>query len=548
MLDTEAVGLLRFEPDGSATLVAQSDTPWDPPPLVLFALDGENLIVEVFQTGQAARVDDWAGSSGSVAAMASGLGVRSAVAAPVVIQGRLWGTIVAVTSQNEVLPAEMESRIAQFAGLITAGIVNAESRDALALLADEQAALRRVATLVAQGAEPAAVFSAVGDEIARMLGSSMSAVGRFESSADHTNLVIVGVGSGDAIETGSRWDPGDLPPVAGVLRTQRSVRMDEIDWSAGGPVAEVARRAGVVSIVASPIFVEGHLWGAMTACDTKRLPPEAGERLEKFSELVATSIGNAESSAELSASRRRIVAAADEARRRIQRDLHDGMQQRLVSLGFALRSAQANLPPEQDDLRYQLSDVAAGLKAAVEDLQEISRGIHPVILSKGGLGPAFRVLARRSAIPVDLALATDARFGEPIEVAAYYVASEALANAAKHSQASRIDISLDQRDGRLALSIGDNGVGGVDASRGSGLIGLTDRIDALGGTIAIDSSAGKGTCIVVTLPIAPKPDQKTESYSARNKSTGAAQSGTRVEHGADPARGFRLTMRRREVA
>ena len=163
-----------------------------------------------------------------------------------------------------------------------------------------------------------------------------------------------------------------------------------------------------------------------------------------------------------------------------------------------------------------------------------------MILSKGGLGPAFRVLARRSAIPVDLALATDARFGEPIEVAAYYVASEALANAAKHSQASRIDISLDQRDGRLALSIGDNGVGGADASRGSGLIGLTDRIDALGGTIAIHGSAGKGTCIVVTLPIAPKPS-KPRPTSARNKAP-APRRLAHAWHTPIAAQGFRSTL------
>jgi signal transduction histidine kinase len=332
----------------------------------------------------------------------------------------------------------------------------------------------------------------------------MSAVGRFESSADATTLVIVGVGSGDAIEPGSRWMPDDLLPIARVLRTERSFRVDDMDWSSGGPVAEVARRAGVVSIIASPIFVEGRLWGVMTACDTKRLPSEAEGRLEKFSELVATSIGNAESSAEIAASRRRIVAATDEARRRIQRDLHDGTQQRLVSLVLALRSAEANLAPEQADLRGQLSSVAAGLVAAVDDLQEISRGIHPPILSKGGLGPALRVLAGRSVIPVDLALATEARFGEPIEAAAYYVASEALANAAKHSQASRIDISLDQRDGTLALSIGDDGVGGADASRGSGLIGLADRIEALGGSIRVDSRSGEGTQITAELPLDPE--------------------------------------------
>jgi signal transduction histidine kinase len=169
---------------------------------------------------------------------------------------------------------------------------------------------------------------------------------------------------------------------------------------------------------------------------------------------------------------------------------------------LAVRAAEANLPPERDDLRAELSGVATGLAAAVEDLQEISRGIHPAILSKGGLGPALQALAHRSAIPVDLEITTDARLEEPIEVAAYFVASEALANAAKHSQASRIDVSLGQRDGSLVLSIRDDGVGGADPSRGSGLVGLTDRVEALGGSIRVASRPGEGTQIRAELPLA----------------------------------------------
>ena len=231
--------------------------------------------------------------------------------------------------------------------------------------------------------------------------------------------------------------------------------------------------------------MENRLWGAVIVCK-KSCPQDTEERLEKFTELVATAVANAREY-ELAASRRRIVAASDETRRQIERDLHDGTQQRLVSLGLAVRAAEASLPPERDDLRAQLSGVAQGLVAAVEDLQEISRGIHPAILSKGGLAPALRALVNRSAIPVDLEITADIRLAEPIEVAAYFVASEALANAAKHSQASRIDVSLEQCDGSLVLSVADDGVGGADASRGSGLIGLTDRVEALGGTISIVS-------------------------------------------------------------
>jgi signal transduction histidine kinase len=231
------------------------------------------------------------------------------------------------------------------------------------------------------------------------------------------------------------------------------------------------------------------------------LPLGLEGRLEKFTELLATAIANAESRSELAASRRRIVAASDQARRRIERDLHDGTQQRLVSLGLAARAAEANVPADQRDLRAELSRIAEGLADAVAELQEFSRGIHPAIISTRGLGPALRTLARRCPVPVDLDVTTDARFLEPIEIAAYYVASEALANAMKHAQASRIEMSLATLDGSLLLSVRDDGIGGADPARGSGLAGLTDRVEALGGSIRLDSAAGAGTHITVDLPL-----------------------------------------------
>ncbi|HEY5400041.1 MAG TPA: ATP-binding protein, partial [Trebonia sp.] len=223
--------------------------------------------------------------------------------------------------------------------------------------------------------------------------------------------------------------------------------------------------------------------------------------LGKFTELLATAIANAESRSELAASRRRIVAASDEARRRIERDLHDGTQQRLVSLGLTARAAEADVAADRGDLRAYLSRIAAGLADAAAELQEFSRGIHPAILTERGLGPALRTLARRSAVPVDLDVTTNARFPEPVEIAVYYVASEALANAMKHAQASRIEISLTTRHRSLLLSLRDDGVGGADPARGSGLAGLADRVEALGGSIHVHSAAGAGTHITVDLPL-----------------------------------------------
>ncbi|MDQ3865935.1 MAG: histidine kinase, partial [Actinomycetota bacterium] len=271
----------------------------------------------------------------------------------------------------------------------------------------------------------------------------------------------------------------------------------------GGSVADCFRRAGLRSGVGSPILVEGRLWGVVVAASAQAdgLSREAEHRLTDFAELAATAIANAESRAELAASRARVVAASDETRRRIERDLHDGTQQRLVSLALALRSAQAAVPPDLHGLRNELAQVADGLRGVVEELQEISRGIHPAILSEGGLAPALKTLARRSAVPVELNVRADGRLPEPVEVAGYYVVSEALTNAAKHAHASVAYVDVEASDGVLELSVRDDGTGGADPARGSGLVGLADRVEALGGRIEVVSPAGHGTTLRATLPI-----------------------------------------------
>ena len=400
-------------------------------------------------------------------------GLRSSVGVPVSAESRLWGCIVVAFSGQEMqpLPADTEARLASFTELVATAIANAESRAALTRLVEEQAALRRVATLVARGVPPVEIFSAVSDEVAHLF-RAQAAVLRFEH--DGPAAVFVGVAKTLELPVGTRWELQAGMASAEVYRTGCSARVDAMDWSsASGAVAVAARRLGTVSTVASPVFVEGRLWGAMIVSSTDELLPVGTEgRLEKFTELLATAIANAESRSELAASRRRIVAASDEARRRIERDLHDGTQQRLVSLGLAARAALADVAADRGDLRAELSRIAAGLADAVAELQDFSRGIHPAILSTRGLGPALRTLARRSAVPVDLDVTTNARCPEPIEIAAYYVASEALANAMKHAQASRIEMSLTTRDGSLLLSVRDDGVGGADPASGSGLAGL----------------------------------------------------------------------------
>jgi signal transduction histidine kinase len=240
----------------------------------------------------------------------------------------------------------------------------------------------------------------------------------------------------------------------------------------------------------------------------ERLFHEIGRRLADaldtllmFSNLHESQRKLEGSQAELAASRARIVTAADQTRQRIERDLHDGVQQRLVSLALDQRQAEAMVPAELSELRAQLSRVADGLAGVMEELQEISRGIHPAILSRGGLTAALKTLARRSAVPVVLEVRAETRLPEPVEVAAYYIVSEALTNTAKHADASEVHVLVEARDGVLRLSIRDDGIGGADPGRGSGLIGLTDRVDALGGTIEVTSPAGEGTTLRVMLPI-----------------------------------------------
>jgi signal transduction histidine kinase len=288
-----------------------------------------------------------------------------------------------------------------------------------------------------------------------------------------------------------------------VWRTGRAAQVDEDQWSSvSDPGADRVRELGFRSEVASPIMVEGRLWGVVTAL-TKRgsFPSGTAERMADFSELVATAVGNAESRAELAAPRTPIVAAADQTRRRIERDLHDGTQQRLVSLGLELRLAQGMVSAELAGLEAEIGKVADELTGVVEDLREIARGIHPAILSEGGLGPALRTLARRAAIPVELDVPALGRLPEPVEVAAYYAVSEALTNATRHARASVMRVAAGQRDGGLHLSIRDDGAGGADPAGGSGLIGLRDRAEALGGSLEVSSPPGEGTLILVQLPL-----------------------------------------------
>jgi signal transduction histidine kinase len=270
-------------------------------------------------------------------------------------------------------------------------------------------------------------------------------------------------------------------------------------------VATWSPRISGRSRVGAPIIIDDRLWGAAVVVNFASggaLPAAAEGRIANCADLITTAISNSETRSELIASKARVVAA-DETRRRLERDLHDGIQQRLVSLALKARATEAMTARPVDQIQGELSLLADGLGTALDELREISRGIHPAVLSEAGLGPALKALARRCAVPVELDLNLGPRLGEQLEVAAYYVASEALTNAAKHAQASVIDIRADGSDGALTLSISDDGIGGADPGRGSGIIGLQDRVEALGGTISILSPPGHGTTLHVQIPAGP---------------------------------------------
>ncbi|HEY6577661.1 MAG TPA: GAF domain-containing protein [Mycobacterium sp.] len=512
-------GLLRYEPDGSGYVVHVRYEPGVtnmPVAGERIALAGDDVGAIVLRTGRVTRIDSHDGVSGPEAERIRAAGIGSIVGAPIVIDGHLWGAAIIGTSKRDPLQPDAERRLCDFTDLVATAIANAQTRADREVLAEQQAALRRVATLVARGVPPTEVFSAVSAEMARCLGVRNAGLCRLEPGGEATLVAACDESESTKNVVGQQLSLESESIVATVFRTGRAARVDNHDDAAGAAAARI-RELGTRSAVGAPIIVDGRLWGAATVSTSRSepLPADAEARVCDFADLVATAIGNAQAHAELTASRARIVAAADHARRRIERDLHDGAQQRLVSLGLDLRTVEADVPDHLLALKDRISELVTTVAGVSTDLQELSRGIHPAILSKGGLGPAIKVLARRSAVPVELVLGAQRRLPDPVEVAAYYVVAEAVTNAAKHAQASMVEVCADIQSQDLHLSIRDDGIGGVNVTKGSGITGLRDRVEALGGTLSISSQPGMGTELRATIPFeAPSPTHPDGSSSA----------------------------------
>src|SRR4051794_24595617 len=631
LLGAQTSNLYRFEPPELAHAVGS----WNEPGAQGISvgdhllLVGDTAMPTVLRTGRPTRIDDYSGLGGPLAERLRGLGIRSTVAAPIFVNGALWGAITASTTSSQPMPESAEERIAEFAELVAQALANREAQHLLRAerdfattlveitqalvcvfdpeghilqfnsacetatgfaadevvgrsacdfvippeqrdefnamlrhvwetgepypvraqwltkdgsrrdiewsnralldesgrvtsfvttgldvtervratreivrLAEEQAALRRVATLVASSPKPEAVFQAVAEEAGELIRAKSAATGRFEDQHGVT------VGRWNEGEPRTSFSVGTAVPLEGsdgvtavVWRTGEIARIPDYE-GVRGEAARLMREAGYRTAVAAPISVEGRTWGALLVASEDPLGPDAEQRLGNFAELVALALQSAEAQEQLTASRARIVEASVAERRRLERNLHDGAQQRLVSLSLLLRLAQARVGEDPAAAEEMLAAGARDLQLALEELRELARGLHPAVLTDRGLGPALESLAARAPFPVEIGEVPPDRLGEAVEAGIYYVVAESLTNAAKHSGASGAWIALTEADGAAVVEIRDDGRGGADAAGGTGLRGLADRVEALGGRFELESPPGAGTTVRACLPLA----------------------------------------------
>jgi PAS domain S-box-containing protein len=502
LLTVDAVEMVRYTDDGAAAVEAGWGSLVPALPIgTRMPLGGRNVASLVFRTGRAARLDNYDESaSGPIAERLQAGGVRSAVATPIVVERRLWGAMLAASAHDPSLPSDTESRIGQFTELMATAIANAEARTEVARLADEQAALRRVATLVAQGASPTAVFDAVTREVAELLDVSAVSLARYEDDL----LVVVADHGAGFVAVGDRYPVEGENVTSIVLRTGRTARVDDYG-QATGEIGAVARDSGVRSAVAAPVVVDGRTWGVLVGTWADREPPpdDTGERLASFAELLDTAIANADSRDQLTASRARVLAAGDDARKHVVRDLHDGAQQRLVHTIVTLKLAQQALHADRGEAEALLTDALASAEQATDELRELARGILPTVLTRGGLHAGIGVLVARLPLPVEVEVPRE-RLPPDLEASAYFIVAEALTNVVKHARATRASVTAALEDGGLTLEVRDDGIGEADPS-GHGLVGIADRVDALGGRLRIESRSGGGTVLAARLPLSTRP-------------------------------------------
>jgi signal transduction histidine kinase len=500
LLGADLAGMVRYVTDEALTAVATWAAEGVHPEVRgVWPLEGDRLATTILRTGRPAREDGWEEVAGPIADFVRReLGIRSSVGSPIVVEGRVWGALFVHSKTARALPVDTESRMADFTELVNTAMSNAQARADVSRLADEQAALRRVATLVARASAPAEVFAAVAEEVGRLLGVDDTTIFRYED--DWAATVMADRGERDIpLPVGTQVPLEGDSATALVRQTGRAARIDDFS-NASGPLADYTRDAGIGSTVGSPIVVDGRLWGAMIAATRtdEPMPPDTELRMGEFTALVGTAISNAQAQTDLAASRARIVAATDEERRRVVRDLHDGAQQRLVQTVLTLKLAVRAL--EEDGHGPELvAEALEQAERAMVEVRELAHGIIPSVLTHGGLRAGVDALASRMPVPVDVSVAAG-RLPIAVEATAYFVVAESLTNVAKHARAERATVTVRVEDAALRIRVRDDGVGGA-RSGGTGLVGLADRLAALDGRLSVDSPPGAGTLVAADIPL-----------------------------------------------
>ena len=458
-------------------------------PAVL-SFGGDTLAARVVETAAPARIDSAADLKTDFARQRwAELGFEASIGAPIMVDRSVWGVVSASRTQvGDPFPDGDEERLRDFSALIAQAIVNAEARSETTALIAEHNAVRQIATLVAGGRPTAEVFDAVTAGAAELFGAETVTLVQWQGVLDEV-MVMAALNE----EPGSLYHPDPGSPTLRVLET-----------GAACHGTESSAERGPVSVIAAPVIATGQLFGALTAARTADDPFPAGaeSRLRSLADLAGQSIANERAETELRASRLRIVQTADEARRRLERNLHDGAQQRLVSVSLALRLVEQMLGSEESTAHGVLREASHELAEAMRELRELARGLHPALLNERGLGPALESVSARSPFPVEITgVPEDRRLPVAVEAAIYYVISESLANAARHAAASSARVTLSCGPDEATVEIADDGVGGASLEAGTGLRGLVDRVEALGGELVVSSPHGAGTLIRAALPL-----------------------------------------------
>ena len=500
LFGTEDVGMVRYEGDRDLVVMASSGTFKAVFPTgSRQPLGGDNAASLVFRTGQPARIDDYGKTSGPIADAIRPVGVRCAVATPIMVEGRVWGAMITGTSGEEPLPSETESRLGQFADLVATAIANADARAEVERLAEQQAALRRVAILVAEGAPPGVVFDAVATEIEGLLGADGATLSRYEPDDEVTIVAHRGLNA-TRLPPGTRTSHKGENVTSLVRRSESPARIENCDGKTG-TAAELTSSSGARASVAAPIVVDGRLWGVAIANWGGEEPPprDSEERMAQFAGLLDTAIANAHSRDQLTASRVRLLTAGDDARRRVERDLHDGAQQLLVHTIISLKLARQALRENDEKAESLVGEALEHAEQGNAELRDLAHGILPAMLARGGLRSGVDAMVDRLDLPVQVDVPSE-RFGKEIEASAYFFVAEALTNVVKHADAGHAEVSASVKDGKFYVTVRDDGIGGADPG-GHGLVGIADRMMALGGRLEIESPAGGGTLLTAELPL-----------------------------------------------